>query len=69
MRHMPRLPGRFPENTKYVLEVRGPMVRRYVEFPDGLIVELAPRKAQTCNCQALRALSPAPRKKPAQAAA
>lgn len=69
MRHMPRLPERFPEDTKYVLEARGPMVRRYVEFPNGLIMELAPRKAQTCRCLTLRRLSPAGRKKPARAAA
>ena len=54
MRKMSRLPGHFPADTKYVLEARGPFVRRYVEFPDGRTLELAPRKAQTCRCQAVR---------------
>jgi len=54
MRKLLRLPERFPADTKYVLEARGPFVRRYVEFPDGRTVELAPRKAQTCRCQAVR---------------
>jgi hypothetical protein len=45
-----RLPARFPANSKYVLESRGPLVRRYVEFPDGRRVELAPRRALTCHC-------------------
>ena len=54
MRSVIRLPERFPADTKYVLEARGPFVHRYIEFPDGRIVELAPRKAQTCRCQAVR---------------
>jgi hypothetical protein len=45
-----RLPARFPANSKYVLESRGPLLRRYVEFPDGRRVELAPRRALTCHC-------------------
>jgi hypothetical protein len=54
MRSLIRLPERFPADTKYVLEARGPFVRRYVEFPDGRTLELAPRKAQRCRCQAVR---------------
>ena len=63
-----RLPERFPENTKYVLEARGGMVRRFVEFPDGRHLELSSRKALTCRCQALRALARHARKKSAKAA-
>ncbi len=59
-----RLPERFPENTKYVLEARGGSVRRYIEFPDGRRLELAPRKALTCRCLALRALARNARKNP-----
>ena len=39
------LPSRFPVGTKYVVEGRGLVVRRYVEFPDGRKMELAVRKA------------------------
>lgn len=66
MRHLTHLPKRFPADTKYVLEARGPLVRRYLEFPDGRTVELAPRKAQVCRCQAAREFA---RKEAAQAAA
>jgi len=34
MRPTRRLPARFPDGAKYVLESEGGMVRRYVEFPD-----------------------------------
>ena len=68
MRTMTGLPDRFPDNAKYVLEARGPFVRRYIEFPDGQIIELEPRRALTCRCLALRALTSAP-KKPARTAA
>jgi hypothetical protein len=47
---MHRLPARFPAETKYVLEARGPWVHRYVEFPDGRKIELSPRKALACKC-------------------
>jgi hypothetical protein len=53
-----RLPDVFPENTKYVLEACGPLVRRYVVFPDGRRLELAPGKALTCRCLALRESEP-----------
>ncbi len=43
MYHLTHLPARFPANTKYAVEVYGPMVRRYVEFPDGRKIELSPR--------------------------
>ena len=69
MRLMARLPEHLPENTKYVLEARGPLVRRYVEFPDGRKLELEPRRALTCRCQAERRLRAAARKRPAGAAA
>lgn len=45
-----RLPARFPADTKYVLEARGPLVHRFIEFPDGRKMELKPRKAATCRC-------------------
>ncbi len=54
MHRLTRLPARFPANTKYVLESRGPWVRRYIEFLDGRAVELNPRKAQTYHCCAGR---------------
>ena len=66
MRRTTRLPERFPEDTKYVIEARGSSVHRYIEFPDGRRMELAARKALTCRCLALRALTA---KKPAKAAA
>lgn len=58
---MPRfnsLPARFPADTKYVLEARGSLVHRFIEYPDGHVVELKPRKAATCDC-ADRTLVPA----------
>ena len=48
----PRLPARFPIGTKYVLDGRGPFVRRYIEFPNGRRVQLATRKALSCTCVA-----------------
>ena len=44
------LPKRLPVGTKYVLEGRGPFVRRYVELPDGRRIRLSTRKALTCIC-------------------
>jgi hypothetical protein len=38
------LPERFPTGTKYVLEAHGPLVRRYVEFPNGSRISLSTRK-------------------------
>ena len=52
MRRFQRLPARVPLGTKYVLESRGPFVRRYVEFPNGRKFQLATRKALTCTCSA-----------------
>jgi hypothetical protein len=48
----PHLPARFPIGTKYVLDGRGPFVRRYIEFPNGRRVQLATRKALSCTCVA-----------------
>ena len=48
MRKSNRLPTRFPEGKKYVLESDGGIVRRFVEFPDGRKITLPTRKAQTC---------------------
>jgi hypothetical protein len=75
MRRFTRQPARFPAGTKYVLEARGPFVRRYLKFPDGRRLELAPSKALTRRCEALCALGLAtaaggiPRKTPARVAA
>lgn len=44
------LPAQFPDGTKYVIEGRGPLVCRHIEYPDGSRVELPPRKAQSCAC-------------------
>jgi len=52
------LPTRFPIGTKYVLESRGPFVRRYVEFPDGRRVELSTRLAQSCVCTGRKIIVP-----------
>jgi hypothetical protein len=74
MRKSSRLPNRFPLGTKYVLESRGGVVHRYVEYPDGRKLALSTREPATCNCLALQELSivpdlaavPAPRRKPAR---
>jgi len=50
MPRLNRLPARFPANTKYVLEARGAVIHRFIEYPDGRKVELKPRKAATCDC-------------------
>jgi hypothetical protein len=42
------LPERFPVGTKYVVESRGSVVSRYLEFPNGRRVILAQRKALPC---------------------
>jgi hypothetical protein len=77
MRKSTRLPSRFPIGTKYVLESRGGLVHRYVEYPDGRKLELSAREPATCNCLALQELSivpdlaaasPTPRRKPAPTA-
>jgi hypothetical protein len=60
MRSMRRLPARFPDGAKYVLESEGGMVRRYVEFPDGRRVMLARRKAAICHCAELQDVSIVP---------
>ena len=41
MGHANRLPDRFPDGTRYVIEGRdGQIVLRYLEFPDGRHVDL-----------------------------
>jgi hypothetical protein len=45
------LPKRFPVGTKYVVESRGPVVTRYVEFPAGDKVVLSSRKALSCKAR------------------
>lgn len=50
---MPRpsgMPKRIPPGSKYVVESDGGFVRRFVEFPDGRMLKLASRKAQSCDC-------------------
>ncbi len=48
------LPTRFPAGTKYVLEGHGPVVRRYVELPNGRRIKLDTRKALTCTSAQLQ---------------
>ena len=55
-----RLPARFPLGTKYVLESRGSVVRRYVELPGGHRINLKLRKALTCTCAAQRGVDIVP---------
>ena len=50
MRKASRLPRRFPEGTKYVVESDGPLVRRFVELPNGKKINLPSRKAMSCGC-------------------
>ena len=66
MRKSSRLPTRFPEGTKYVLESHGGEVHRFVEFPDGRRITLNKRKAATCVCAEQELVSIVP---PAVAAA
>jgi len=51
------LPTHFPDGTKYVIEGRGHLVHRHIEFPDGRRVELPPREAQTCACIEVRKIA------------
>lgn len=60
MRSRNRLPARFPDGAKYVLESRGGMVHRFVEFPNGRRVTLAARKATVCACPDLTEVSLVP---------
>lgn len=60
MRSSNRLPTRFPDGAKYVLESHGGMVRRFVEFPDGRRVTLPARKAAACVCSELAEVSIVP---------
>jgi hypothetical protein len=50
VRKASRLPRRFPEGTKYVVESDGPLVRRFVELPNGKKMILPSRKAISCGC-------------------
>ena len=56
----PRMPTHIPIGTKYVLESRGPFVRRYVEFPNGRKVQLETRIALSCRCAARKQISIVP---------
>jgi hypothetical protein len=49
VRKASRLPRRFPEGTKYVVESDGPLVRRFVELPNGKKINLPSRKAMSCG--------------------
>lgn len=60
MRKSNRLPARFPEGTKYVLERREGVVHRFVEFPDGRRITLKQRKAVACVCPDLQDVSIVP---------
>jgi hypothetical protein len=60
MRKSNRLPTRFPEGAKYVLESRGGVVHRFVEFPDGRRITLRQRKAVSCVCPEVQDVSIVP---------
>jgi hypothetical protein len=60
MRSSNRLFTRVPVGTKYVLEARGPFLRRYIEFPGGRKVALAKRKAASCLCSEYSVVSIVP---------
>ena len=60
MRKSSQLPTRFPDGAKYVLEGRGDVVHRFVEFPDGRRVRLRQRKAVSCVCAELQEVSIVP---------
>jgi hypothetical protein len=62
-----RLPARFPVGSKYVLESRGPFVRRYIEFPNGRRVQLATRKAASCGSWELQQIGIVPEQRVAPA--
>jgi len=50
---MPRsshLPMRFPLGSKYVVEARGLVIARYLEFPDGRRINLPMRKLLPRGC-------------------
>lgn len=42
-----RLPARFPEGTKYVVERQGAVFARYIELPDGTQFSLPSKPAAT----------------------
>lgn len=48
------LPTTFPVGTKFIVESCGPIVRRYVEFPDGRKVRLSDRRALACSHERAR---------------
>jgi hypothetical protein len=39
-----RLPSRFPEGTRFVIEGRAGLISRYLEFPDGRHLDLPVRR-------------------------
>jgi hypothetical protein len=47
MRQADRLPTRFPEGTRFVIEGRPGCVSRYLEFPDGRHVDLPARRLES----------------------
>jgi hypothetical protein len=46
---MPRVNQCYPDGTKYVVEAHGPIVKRYVEYPDGRRIRLNNRKSHRCS--------------------
>jgi hypothetical protein len=42
-----RLPSRFPVGTKFVIEGKGQVYSRHIEFPDGTFVPLPARQVPT----------------------
>jgi hypothetical protein len=44
-----KLPSRFPEGTKFVIEGRAGDFSRFIEFPDGTKLRLPKRPAPTAS--------------------
>ena len=64
MPNRPSLPARFPIGTKYILEGRGPRVKRYVEYPSGRRVYLSSREVLNCSCLELQKIGIVPNPEP-----
>lgn len=46
---MKRLPKKYPDGTKYIVEAHGSFVRRSIEFPDGRKIQLSDRKIKSLS--------------------
>jgi hypothetical protein len=57
-----RLPARFPEGTKYVVEGRGGVFTRFIELPDGTQYALPNEPVERTRSRRLRARRPTRRR-------